>query len=183
MKKQLKYMLMAIGEHFLYIVMSFVLMFILGSLLRKFLWAVSIITALVYLSAVYSSGWSNSGKDFRAAKAKAKERGSEEITDYKIYSGFIYAIPLLVISIILLVLDNIFGSYFTVIFRIYNFSFVYFLDIKAIPDTIVEIIITVLPFIFYGLGYIAGKDKKVFISKHLYKLIYKSAKNEEKLRK
>ena len=183
MNRKLKYMLMAIGEHFLYIVMSFVLMFILGALLSKVLWALSLITALVYLSAVYSSGWSNSGKDFRAAKAKAKELGTDNITGYKIYSGFVYAVPLLVLSVIMLILDNTLGSYFTVAFRVYNFAFVYFLDIKAIPGIVAEVIITVLPFVFYGLGYIAGKDKKVFVSKYLYKLVYKNNKNEEKLRK
>lgn len=178
MKKEIKYVLSAIGEHFLYALISVVLMFILGAMFKKCLWVVSIITALLYLSTAYSSGWTNAGRDFRAAKALAREKGSEEI-EFHIWRGFVYPLGLLAVSVVFLILNVIFGSYFTIIFRIYNFAFVFFLDTKLLPRIAVEIIITVLPYILYGLGYIAGKDKKVFISKHLYKLIYKTKKDEQ----
>lgn len=179
MNKKVKYMLSAIGEHLLYILMSLALMFVLGALFQKCLWMISVITGLLYLSSIYSTGWSNSGRDLRAAKAKAKEEGTD-ILDYRIYTGFIYPIPLLVLSALIFTLNAVFGSYFTVLFRVYNFAFVYFLDIGGIPDMIVEVVITLLPYVFYGLGYIAGKNKRVFVSKYLYKLVYKTKKDDRK---
>ena len=182
LNKKAKYMLSAVGEHFLYIVMSFVLILIFGAMLHKILWLLSIITALVYLSAMYSTGWSNSGKDMRAAKSSLK-LGESDTLDYRIYDGFIYAIPLLALSVIVLVLNLIFGSYLVPIFRVYNVAFVYLLDIDGKSGIIVDIIATVLPYLCYGIGYIMGKDKRVFLVKYINKLVYKSSKNQDKLRK
>lgn len=178
MKKEIKYVFSAIGEHFLYALISLVLMFILGAMLSKCLWVVSIITALLYLSTVYSSGWANAGRDFRAAKASAREKGTDKI-EFHISRGFVYPLGLLFVSAVLLILNVAFGSYFTLIFRIYNFAFVFFIDTELLPRLAVEIIITILPYIMYGLGYIAGKDKKVFVTKHIYKLIYKTKKDDK----
>lgn len=182
MKREIKYVLSAIGEHFLYAVVSVVLMFILGAMFKKCLWVVSIITSLLYLSTAYSSGWANAGRDFRAAKAQARETGSDKI-EFHISRGFVYPLGMLAVSAVFLILNVVFGSYFTIMFRIYNFAFVFFLDTKLLPKLAVEIIITVLPYILYGLGYIAGKDKKIFVTKHLYKLIYKTKKDDKNIRR
>jgi len=178
MGQKIKYMLSAVGEHFLYIFLSFALMFVLGAMFKKCLWLVSFITAILYLSSIYSNGWSASGRDFRAARAKAKQDGTDTI-DYRRYTGFIYPVPLLVLSAVVLILENALGSYFTVVFRVYNFAFVYFLDIDSFPKITTQIIITFLPYLFYGLGYIAGKNKKVFLSKYIYKLVYKTKKDDK----
>ncbi len=175
MKKEIKYVLSAIGEHFFYALISLVMVFILGTMFKKCLWVVKIIASLLYLSTVYSSGWANAGRDFRAAKAAARETGSDKI-EFHISRGFVYPLGLLAVSVMMLILNVVLGSYFTVIFRIYNFAFLFFLDTKLMPKLALEIIITVLPYILYGLGYIAGKDKKVFVTKHLYKLVYKTKK-------
>jgi len=182
LNKRAKYMLSSVGEHFLYIVMSFVLILIFGAMLNKVLWLLSIITALVYLSAMYSTGWSNSGKDMRAAKSSLK-LGESDTLNYRIYDGFIYAIPQLVLSLIVFALNLIVGSYFVPVFRVYNVAFVYLLDLDGKSGVIVDIIITFLPYICYGVGYIMGKNKRVFLVKYINKLIYKSNKNVEKLKK
>ena len=70
-----------------------------------------------------------------------------------------------------------FDGIFFVIFRVYNFSFVYLFDEFGKLHIVMDILATVLPFAMYGLGYVVGKSKKTFVIQHIGKLIYKQKKD------
>jgi hypothetical protein len=46
-----------------------------------------------------------------------------------------------------------------------------------------EALVIAFPYASYGLGYVAGKNKKTFLSQHIGKLIYKSKKNAERAKR
>ena len=74
MNKMKKYMLSVIGEHFLNIAVSLGLICVAGAAFQSKTWLVNILTAIVYLSTQYSSGWKNSGKDYRLVNARLRRR-------------------------------------------------------------------------------------------------------------
>ncbi len=172
MNGQFKSMLTVLGEHLIYVVVSFVLANFLGSIFSKCLYVVSIITALIYVSSIYSSGWHESGKNLRSANEKLRQN-PESKNMYRIYNGFIIALPMFLVSLFLFVMSKIFGKgLWLTLFRVYNASFLFLFDIKN-AGLAIDILALVLPYLAYALGYIAGKDKKIFVTKNFNKLIYK----------
>ena len=168
MNRKAKNMLSVVGEHFLYIVVTLALICVVGAVFRKAYWLASVVTAAIYLSSMYSSGWNTSGKDLRRANALLKQ-GEADTLD---------ALPLLILSVIVLICYLAFDGIFFVIFRVYNFSFVYLFDEFGKLHIIMDILATVLPFAMYGLGYVVGKSKKTFVIQHIGKLIYKQKKEK-----
>lgn len=180
MKKLIKDMLSVMGEHLLGIVISVALLWVAGTILRSQVWLASVLTSIVYLSSMYSKAWKNSGKDLRWANAHLKS-GESDTLNYRIYDGFIHAIPVLVISVILYVLSLTLGNIFVTVFRIYNLPFVMLYDKKSkIPPEAVGVLSVILPYICYGVGYIVGKSRKTFVVQHLGKLVYKQKKKDTK---
>ncbi len=180
MNKKIKYMLSVMVEHLLGIVISVALFCVAGAAFRSQVWLASVLTSLVYLSSMYSKAWRTSGKDLRAANALLKS-GETDRLSYRIYDGFIHALPVFAISVILYVLSLALGNIFVTIFRIYNLPFVLLYDEKSkIPHEAVGILSVILPYICYGVGYIVGKSKKTFIVQHIGKLVYKQKKKEDK---
>ena len=177
MNRKAKNMLSVVGEHFLYIVVTLALICVVGAVFRKAYWLASVVTAAIYLSSMYSSGWNTSGKDLRRANALLKQ-GEADTLEYKISDGFLYALPLLILSVIVLICYLAFDGIFFVIFRVYNFSFVNLFDEFGKLHIIMDILATVLPFAMYGLGYVVGKSKKTFVIQHIGKLIYKQKKDK-----
>ena len=172
MNGKIKSMFAVLGEHLIYIILSFVLVNFLGNIFSKCLYVASIITALIYVSTIYSSGWHESGKNLRSANEKVR-LNPESKSNYRIYNGFIIALPMFLISLFLFVMSKIFGKgLWLMLFRIYNAAFLFLFDLKGVT-ILVEILALILPFVAYGLGYIAGKDKKIYVTKHFNKLIYK----------
>lgn len=175
MNKRLKTMLSIVGEHFLYIIVSLAIVCVIGAAFQKAFWIVSIVTAVVYLSSMYSSGWHASGKDFRSANARLKQ-GETDKFEYRIYDGFVYALPLLAISVIVYICYVTFDGIFFVAFRVYNFAFVNLFDKLGL---VADILAVVLPYVVYGVGYVVGKSKKTFVIQHIGKLIYKQKNKKE----
>ena len=181
MNKMKKYMLSVIGEHFLNIAVSLGLICVAGAAFQSKTWLVSILTAIVYLSTQYSSGWKNSGKDYRLVNAKVAQAEAEGLT-YKIYDGFIHAMPLLILSALFLISSYLFGDIGTIVYRFYNLAFLFLFDKIKVPH-LAEICALILPYLAYSVGYVIGKSKKTFISQHIGKLIYKSKKSTEKTKR
>ena len=172
MKVQLKPMLSVIGEHLIYMFLSLILVSLLGSIFGSWTYGVSIITILIYVSSAYSAGWHQSGKDFRSGNEISKNDPDGK-NPYRIYAGFVIALPMLAISLVLFILMRVFGIglWFT-LYRVYNMYFLFLFDVKRF-GLVMEIVAVLLPYLAYSLGYIAGKSKKVFVSKYFNKLIYK----------
>lgn len=168
-------MLTIIGEHFLYIIVTLAVICVGGAVFKKAFWLISVVTTLIYLSSMYSSGWNQSGKDYRSASSRLK-RGETEELEYKIYDGFVYALPLLVLSVVMYVVYLIVGVNFMPIFRLYNFYFANLFDKVGVAG---EILATILPYVAYGVGYIIGKSKKTFIVQHISKLVYQKQKEKD----
>lgn len=172
MKGLSKSVLTVLGEHILYIVLSFVLANFLGTIFKKCLYVVSIITALIYVCSIYSAGWHESGKNLRSANEKVRLNPGIK-NPYRIYNGFVIALPMFLISLFLFVMSKTLGEgLWRTLFRLYNAAFLFLFKLKGVT-IFVEILALFLPFTAYGLGYIAGKNKKIFVTKHFNKLIYK----------
>ncbi len=178
MNRKVKYMLSVIGEDFLYIVISLALICVGGAVFNKALWIASVITGGIYLSSLYSSAWRNSGKDFRWANARLKQ-GETDKLDYRIYDGFLHALPLLVLSALIWVLYLAIGGAMFTVYRVYNFAFVNIFD-KIKTPYVFEVIVLILPYLSYSIGYIVGKSRKTFVTQHINKLIYKQKKKTDK---
>ncbi len=181
MNKTVKCMLSVVGEHFLNIVVSLAIICVAGAAFQSKTWLVSILTAIAYLSSQYSSGWRNSGKDYRLVNANVAQEEVEGLT-YRRYDGFIHALPLLVLSVLFLISSHVFGNIGTVVYRVYNLAFLFLFDKIKVPY-LAEVGVVILPYLAYSVGYVVGKNKKTFISQHIGKLIYKSKKNSRKIRK
>ena len=89
MSGRTKNMLLVIGEHFLFVILSVFLASTFSSLLKHYMFVLSIITGFFYVTSTYSAGWSASKKDFGIAKEEdvflvKGSRGFklEEICDY-----------------------------------------------------------------------------------------------------
>ena len=181
MNKKNKVILGIIGEHFLNIVISFALLLVAGAVFGSKLLFFSIFTAIIYMASIYSRGWRNSGKDYRLVNATVAQEAAEGLV-YKRYQGFRDAIVLVVLSLVFLAVFMFGGSVGRIIYLIYNFSFFFLFDRVKTPF-VMEILVIVLPYLAYGLGYVAGKNKKTFVSQHIGKLIYKSKKGNERARR
>ncbi|MBO5008662.1 MAG: hypothetical protein J6D26_07485 [Clostridia bacterium] len=172
MTKYVKPMLSAVGEHLLYALLSFFLVGTFGSIFKNSLPVVSVITAIIYLSSAYSAAWHISGKDLRRANEAVRVDPEAKYT-YRIYDGFIIALPLLLIGAFLLIMAHIMpGTPWFIAFRVFDVYMLFLYDIKNL-GILPEILAVIFPCIFYGLGYIAGKTKKIFVVKHIYKIFYK----------
>lgn len=176
MNKTVKNMLLVIGEHLLFVVLSFFLVSTFLQLLRHHLYILSIITGVFYISSTYSAGWSLSKKDYAAAKEAARIADDESLISlYKRYNGFIIALPNLVISMVLFFagLSGNITWYF--IYELYNYSFLYaMLDASKNLIVPLAVLFAVLPYFAYGVGYVMGKNKKVLFIKYLPKILYKN---------
>lgn len=172
MAKYIKPMLSAIGEHLLYALLSIFLAGTIGSIFQKSLAVVSVITALIYLSSAYSAAWHKSGKDLRKANEAVRVNPEAKYT-YRIYDGFIIALPLLAVGAFLLTMAHLMPKTpWFIVFRVFDVYMLFLFDIKNL-GILPEILAVIFPCIFYGLGYIAGKNKKIFVVKHIYKIFYK----------
>lgn len=171
MKRRLISMLYVLKEHIMYIVLSFILIFIMSNLLKKCLYVISIVTAFMYITSIYSLGWNSSNKAYKAYTSPGNAHKKDTIR-YSIYDGFINPIPLLVIGIAVFVLSIIKSLIWP--FNIYNLAFGFIVR-NGNGDMIIPfaIIATFLPYITYSLGYILGKDGKIFFIKYLPKVVYK----------
>lgn len=175
MKDTLKNSLLAIGEHFLFALLSLFLAYTFDNLFKNHLWILSTLTALFYVSSCYSAGWTNSKKDFSIAKEDAKHpRKDNSKKKYRIYEGFIIALPNLILGILFLSLALLKGGGWEAFFRFYEYPFIHI--ITNSKNTLIYqmvILAVVLPYLAYGFGYIMGKDKKVLFVKHIPSIIYK----------
>ena len=109
------------------------------------------------------------------------QEGAEGLV-YKRYQGFIDAIVLVILSLVILAVGQFAGKAGFAVYRAYNFAFVFLFDEVKTPF-VMEILVIVLPYLAYALGYVAGKNKKTFLSQHIGKLIYKSKKGNERARR
>lgn len=182
MSDRAKNMLVIIGEHFLFVVMAFLLVSTFEALLKNHMYIISIATALLYVSSTYSAGWNTSKKDLGIAKEKLRKNNGEGSLDYRIYDGFIIALPALVISLSLFVLYRFSGGLWEFFFRVYNYSFLFVISKGDYPDVeimpFLAFVASVLPYAAYSLGYVLGKSRKVLFIKYIPKIIFKS-KNKE----
>ena len=181
MNKKSKIVFSILGEHFLNIIISLALICVAGAVFKSKTWLVSVLTGLVYLTSLYSRGWRNSGKDYRLVNAKVAQAEAEGLV-YKRYTGFIDALVLVIVSVVFWFAGTFAGNVGFVIYRVYNFAFVFLFDVCK-PKFVMEVLVIVLPYLAYGLGYVAGKNKKTFVSQHIGKLIYKSKKTTNKLKR
>ena len=172
-------MLSIIGEHFLYIIVTLAIICVAGAAFRKAYWAVSLVTTLVYLSSIYSLGWNHSGVDMRSAGSRFK-RGETEELDYRRYDGFICALPLLVLSLVIYIVYLVAGVIVLPYFRLYNFYFANLFDKIGVVG---DFLATILPYILYGVGYVVGKNKKTFVVQHISKLVYQKKKEKDDKKK
>jgi len=178
MSKTTKNMLKIIGEHFLFAFLSLFLVYTFTTLLGKHLVIISIVTAVLHLSSNYSAGWSLSGKDYGAALEEVRLSGDSSMKpNYSIYKGFIIALPNLVLSLVLIILAFTVGQLWEVLYRFYNYAYIYLiLDSKTELVLPACIIVSFVTYISYGVGYIFGKSKKVFLIKYIPKMVYTSKK-------
>ncbi len=182
MNKRNKVILSIIGDHFLGIIITFALLLVAGAVFgENNLWIFSIVTGVIYMTSLYSRGWKNSGKDYRLVNASVSQDEAEGMT-YKRHRGFIDALALVALGIVMLAVGQFAGKIGLAIYRLYNFAFVFLFD-KVKTPFVMEILVIILPYLAYALGYVAGKNKKTFISQHIGKLIYKSKKNNERARR
>ena len=184
MNKRTKVMLSIIGDHFLSIVVTLALLLVAGAVFgENNLWIFSILTGIIYMASLYSRGWKNSGKDYRLVHAKRRQEEAEGLS-YKRYRGFVDAIILVVLSLIILAVYLLMGKTGVghLVYRIYNFAFLFVFE-KVKTPFVMEVLVVVLPYLAYGLGYVVGKNKKTFVSQHIGKLIYKSKKNAAKAKR
>ncbi len=171
-----KNMLKIVGEHLLFVVLSLFIVYTFTNLLGKHMYFVSIFTALLYVSSTYSAGWSVASKDYGRAREENRLSGNADVPiNFRSYDGFIIALPNFVITLFFMIMAFASGKLWEVVYRLYNYSFIYILTDKAnnlvLPACIGCAVVT---YAAYGLGYIFGKNKKVFIIKYIPKLVYKS---------
>lgn len=170
-----KKILFVIGEHCLFVILSVFFSSTFLTLLAKHTYVISIVTALLYISSTYSAGWTASYKDYAAAKEQLRINGTPDAKpDYCIFSGFIIALPNLIITGLLGLMYYLKGELWILIYRLYNFSFIYLITDKN-NDLIVWacFLVAVITYLAYAIGYVMGKNKKIMLIKYIPKAIYK----------
>ena len=173
MSDRTKNMFFIIGEHLLFVVLSLFLVYTFTGLMNKHLMALSVITAILYVSSTYSAGWSASKKDYGIAKEKVRHI-PDAVPEYNVFSGFLIALPNLVLSLVLMVLAFAKGQLWEVLYRLYNYSYIYIIIDKAGNLNIAFCLaVSAVTYLAYAIGYINGKDKRVFLIKYLPSIVYK----------
>lgn len=175
-KTRIKRIFFIIGDHLLFAVVMLLMVTSIFSFMfknRTMGLIGSGITALLYLSSVYSYSWNNAGRDYRRY-VSAKKRAVDEDIKFNIYEGFIDSAGLLALNTILLILAFACGPVCQVIFRTFNFSFLEFIiNTKNNLSVFGCIVAVLLPFAASGFGYMAGKKgisiTQTFITKYVYK--------------
>ncbi len=176
MSKKIKSVFGVIGQHFLNVFISILVVTILGGFFAKADWLLSIFTTLIYVAVMYSAGWRKSGREFRLARANYKQ-GKLDKMDYRRYDGFILPVGLVILSAVLYVCALVFDDLAFVIHRAYNFPFLFIFD-KVKTPYVFEIFVIILPVICYGVGYVLGKNSKTIVTQHIDKLVYKPKDNK-----
>lgn len=178
MPDKAKKMIFVIGEHLLFVFLSLFISSTFLPLLSKHSFVISIFTAILYISSTYSAGWTASYKDFARAKEELRLKGTPgEKPDYCRCAGFIIALPNLIVCTFLALMYALKGELWIILYRLYNYSFIYLITDKS-NDLIIGMCIlsALLPYLAYAIGYILGMNKKVLFIKYLPKVIYKPNK-------
>ena len=180
MSNNTKNMLLVIGEHILFIILSVFLASTFSSLLKHHMYVLSIITGFLYVTSTYSAGWQASKKDYSMAKEELRVcEDKDKKLNYRRYQGFLTALPNFILSLVLLITCFTNGEIWYVLFRLYNSAFVFALaDAQNILIPWLCVVAAVLPYLAYGVGYIMGKNKKVLFIKFLPSILYKKVNKE-----
>ena len=129
----------------------------------------SLITAVWFLSKIYSVAWENGKKDGR----------KEPAHPYNPVNGFVFGLVSVIPSIIILIIYEInSGAEISLfLYNLYLSAFIGFVDGFSKVPMFANIIIYAVIIITSGVGYIIGKRKFSFIETYLPKLIYKQKKD------
>lgn len=171
-----KNMLIFIGEQLLFSFLSIFFAYSFGKMIGKHSVVFSLITAFFYVTSCYSAGWSVSKKAYGAALEEKKKSGKEDLRlNYRIWDGFIIALPGFAITAVLAFLALTKGQMWEVIYRLFCYVFIYVITSVDYELIVLNVIIcTLLPYLAYSLGYIAGKYRKILFIKYIPAFIYKS---------
>lgn len=175
MHKMGKKMLLVIGEHILFLALSLFLSVTFLPLLAKHNFIISIFTGIFYLSSTYSAGWTASYKDFAYAKEELRLKGTPDAKPaYSIFAGFLIALPNLILTGFLGLMNYVKAGGWIMLYRCYNFSFIYLItDEKSNLIVWACFLVAIITYLAYAIGYVMGKNKKVLFIKYIPKAIYK----------
>ena len=129
----------------------------------------SCITAVWFLSKIYSIAWENGKKDGRNTPAHP----------YKAVNGFVFGIisvvPSIVITIIYELTFN--GEISRVLYNLYLSTFIGFIDGFSRTPLWISMVIYLVIVVTSGVGYIVGKRKFSVLETYLPKIVYKQKKD------
>ena len=129
----------------------------------------SCVTAVWFLSKIYSIAWENGKKDGR----------TQAVHPYNPVNGFVFGAVSVVPSIIVLVVYilNSDAEMSLFLYNVYMATFIGFIDGFAKTPVAISVIIFICIIIVSGVGYIVGKRRFSIVETYLPKLVYKQKKD------
>lgn len=177
--KHIKSIFALFGEQLIFALLSLFFLSICPWALNGGIWKIiyTVVVGLIYLSSIYTYSWRISAKDYRTYRSTKKKEPDSDIK-YRIYTGFVYAVGIFAVNIILLVAALNAGTICNVVYRVLNFSFLGLIINDSEEISVAgSIIAAILPIIASGLGYIAGRYDFSITEKYFSNIVYKKKSN------
>lgn len=146
----------------------------------------SSITALIYLSALYSSVWQAGRKDWRFLHVANKNLPPEQQGKLNLWKGLIIGLFAAIPSVFMLGLfvhashtGGMYYAWVNMAYRIYQSAFLSWLGNDNLSYFWNCVIVTAIPPVLSGIAYVAGTKQFSVIERYLPGLVYKKKKTNK----